>query len=45
MYEEFCDIVKKDMEDKLSHKEININKMLSDKRRKVEKGLLERGAV
>ncbi len=37
MYREFCDIVKKNMDDKLLHKEININKMLSDKRRKVKR--------
>ncbi len=37
MYGEFCDIVKKDMDDKLSHKEIIINKILSDKRRKIKK--------
>ncbi len=37
IYGEFCDIVKHDIDDKLLHKEININKMLSDKRRKVKK--------
>ncbi len=37
MFRDFCDIVKNDIDDKLSHKEININKMLSDKCRKVNK--------